>query len=121
MKLKGEKMKMLRVITANELMNLEFVPKVGWGKWKYKPTTYELVLDNGLYIVDLERLNSNAAILNMIAQLNHKRFKTDAVADFIDAIDDIFYLQGNCCGSDVNKKFDPKELCDIYNQKLWNA
>jgi hypothetical protein len=112
---------MLKVVTAKEFTNYKFVPKTQWGNWKYKPTTYELVLNNDMYIVDLEMMNTNTAILNMISQLNHKRFREDAVADFINAIDYIFNLQGNCCGMNVNRNFDPKELCDRYNKRLWSG
>lgn len=120
---------MLKIIKGGKLKDViesmgEMKPRIQWGGWKYKPTTYELEYyenDCLYYIVDLERFYNNAAILNMIFQINGKRWKEDAVATFIDAIDDIFHPQAYCCSGGSNKKFDPKELCDRYNKRLWSG
>ena len=57
------------------------------------------IKDGGVREVDLEKCNSNAAILDWIVQIKNKVWADDKVlADLVRKIDELLYLQGNLCG-----------------------
>jgi hypothetical protein len=67
-----------------------------WGIWEYKQNG---TLTCDIYEVDLDRMESSAAVLDWIIQVSHKSWVTeDDLADLIYAIDDILGLQQNYCG-----------------------
>ena len=81
------------------------------------------------YEVDLERINSTAEMLDWIFQLNHKNRCDDSIygnenhdliGDLIQAFNDIFEPQANCCSWGNEKKFSGSKLAKEYAKKLKN-
>jgi hypothetical protein len=68
-----------------------------WGIWRLETSTWELVNEETHYRIDLERCTTSAALLDWIFQINGKGWGPKAMADLIDAFDDIFYPQENLC------------------------
>ena len=66
-------------------------------------------------------------MLDIIFQLNHKRRDPDGIygnqsliEDLIQAFDDIFRPQSNCCSWGTEKKFSGSKLAKAYREKLRN-
>lgn len=96
------------------------VPKSRWGQWRFKSSNLILKHDNG-YEVDLEGINSCAEMLDWIFQLNHKVdafYGEDVVKNLVEAFDDIFYPQANCCSYGAERQFNGSELAKAYALKL---
>jgi hypothetical protein len=67
-----------------------------WGIWEYKQNE-TLTCYN--YEVDLDRMQSSAAVLDWIIQVSYKSWVTENdLADLVYALDDILRLQANYCG-----------------------
>jgi hypothetical protein len=84
-----------------------------WGVWTFNAENLTLQHIRGIYEIDLERINSTAAMLDKIFQLSKKCGKLygkSVVKDLIDAFDDIFRPQKNCCSFGVEKEFVGTEL-----------
>lgn len=95
--------------------------KMVWGQWRYDPNTYTLTHRNW-YPVDLLSKDTPAKILDLIFQINTKKsdnWDSNCVNDLVKAINDIFHPQANCCSCGKNMKFNPKKLCEDYNEKLF--
>ena len=69
------------------------------------------------YGIDLERFNSNSQLIDTIFQLNTKPNGYN-LRYFIEAIDDIFYPQANCCSRGKNIKFSGTNLSKNYIENL---
>ena len=95
-------------------------PKRRWGRWRFVSSNLTLLHDNS-YEIDLERINSCAQMLDWIFQLNHKvsrHYGEDVVKDLVQAFDDIFKPQGNCCSMGNEKEFSGTKLAEAYASKL---
>jgi len=117
----------------DDLMNYEWPVRKQWGYWIFRSTNLVLELQNErgswAYEVDLERINCTAQMLDIIFQLNHKRRygkshygdqNQDLIGDLIQAFDDIFEPQGNCCSCGKEKEFSGSKLAKAYAKKLKN-
>ncbi len=81
-----------------------------WGYWRFDKDGNLLIINKSLcpgedskdlYKIDLERLNTSAAILDTIIQMSQKLWITrEDVGYLIEALDDLFTLQSNFCGSE---------------------
>lgn len=81
-----------------------------WGNWRFEKEEHSLIIsksispgeeEKDLHAVDLERCNSSAAILDWIAQISQKLWITrEDIGYLVEALDDIFSLQSNFCGSE---------------------
>tara|TARA_R100000329_G_C7478440_1_gene168526 strand:+ start:82 stop:543 length:462 start_codon:yes stop_codon:yes gene_type:complete len=102
-----------------------------WGNWVFKSSTLVLQLKakhgGCVYEIDLEKINSCAEIVDIIFQLNHKNREPNGIygnqsliEDLVQAFDDIFRPQSNCCSWGREKKFSGSELAKIYSRKLKN-
>ena len=74
-----------------------------WGPWRLDANTLELIYaDKGRgdrYFVDLERMNTSAAALDWIFQLQKKSWTSvDDIGHLIAALQDIFDPQARLCG-----------------------
>ena len=114
-----------------ELNEYKWPVRRKWGYWIFRSTTLVLELQTKrggwAYEVDLERINSTAQMLDWIFQLNHKRRYGDSVygnenqdliGDLIQAFDDIFEPQGNCCSCGKEKEFSGSKLAKAYAKRL---
>jgi hypothetical protein len=84
-----------------------------WGVWYLNIEQLTLQHIRGLYEIDLEGIDSTATMLDWIFQLSHKSarlYGKTVVKDLIDAFDDIFRPQKNCCSFGAEKKFVGAEL-----------
>ena len=117
----------------DDLMNYKWPVRKQWGYWIFRSTTLvlELQTERGgwAYEVDLQRINSTAEMLDWIFQLNHKNRCDDSIygnenhdliGDLIQAFDDIFEPQANCCSWGNEKKFSGSKLAKEYAKKLKN-
>ena len=94
--------------------------KERWGRWRFVSSNLTLLHDNS-YEIDLERIDSCAQMLDWIFQLNHKNdevYGVDVAKDLVEAFDDIFNPQGNCCSMGVEKKFSGSKLAEAYAAEL---
>lgn len=100
---------------------------MNWGPWCFEEETLTLKLfltpfwdqsnpPRWIYEVDLERIQSSAAVLDWLCQVSQKGWATAEVVGYLlKALDDIFYFQANLCSCGVEKKsFDPKLLLDKF-------
>jgi len=81
-----------------------------WGNWRYDKDLRQLIINKSLapgdeekdlYKIDLERCNNSAAILDVIISMSQKMWMTrEDIGYLIEALDDIFMLQVNFCGSE---------------------
>ena len=95
-------------------------PKRRWGHWLFVSSNLTLLHDNG-YEIDLERINSCAEMLDWIFQLNHKvsrHYGEDVVKELVEAFDDIFEPQGNCCSMGNERSFSGTKLAKAYAIEL---
>tara|TARA_Y100000114_G_scaffold120772_1_gene115800 strand:+ start:375 stop:836 length:462 start_codon:yes stop_codon:yes gene_type:complete len=116
-----------------ELHKYRWPVRKQWGYWIFRSSNLVLELQTKrggwAYEIDLERINSTAEMLDWIFQLNHKnRFgesiygneNQDLIGDLIQAFDDIFKPQANCCSRGKEKEFSGSELAKAYAKKLKN-
>jgi len=90
-----------------------------WGGWRLEKDLvgkYFLYLDS--YPIDLEEINSCAAMLDWIFQINKHSYSKESVKDLVRAFDDIFDPQANCCSYEQEKKFSGSELVKKYAEGL---
>jgi hypothetical protein len=85
-----------------------------WGQWQldYKTFTLTLFL-NGQewYCFKLNRFTHSAEMLDMIFQVKHKTWASnDVIADFIAALDAIFFPQENLCSSGMDRTINPRQV-----------
>ena len=95
-------------------------PKSRWGHWRFVSSNLTLLHDNS-YEIDLERINSCAEMLDWIFQLNHKvscHYGEDVVKELVEAFDDIFEPQGNCCSMGNERPFSGTKLAKAYALEL---
>jgi|TARA_Y100000052_G_C2881253_1_gene45610 hypothetical protein len=104
-----------------------------WGGWYFGKEHLTLDLldtpegnyphENPFYQVDLETINSSAKMLDWIFQVNGKVSKMygfDVCQNLINAFDDIFKPQKNCCSYGADKKFDGSKIAKEYRNILMN-
>jgi len=90
-----------------------------WGGWRLEKDLigkYFLYFDS--YPIDLESINSCAAMLDWIFQLNKHSYSKESVKDLVRAFRDIFDPQANCCSYEQEKKFSGSELVKKYAEGL---
>ena len=115
----------------DDVMNYKWPVRKQWGNWVFRSTNLVLQLlvkhNSCVYEIDLEKINSTAQMLDIIFQLNHKRRDPDGIygnqsliEDLIQAFDDIFRPQSNCCSWGTEKKFSGSKLAKAYREKLRN-
>ena len=104
-----------------------------WGGWYFgkKHLTLDL-LDtpegsyshkDPFYQIDLEQINSSSKMLDWIFQVNGKVSKMYGLSvcqDLINAFEEIFRPQKNCCSMGINKKFDGSKIAKEYRSLLMN-
>ena len=104
-----------------------------WGGWYFgkKHLTLDL-LDtpegsyshkDPFYQIDLEQINSSSQMLDWIFQVNGKVSKMYGLSvcqDLINAFEEIFRPQKNCCSMGINKKFDGSKIAKEYRSLLMN-
>ena len=104
-----------------------------WGGWYFgkKHLTLDL-LDtpegnyshkDPFYQIDLEQINSSSEMLDWIFQVNGKVSKMygfTVCQDLINAFEEIFRPQKNCCSMGINKKFDGSKIAKEYRSLLMN-
>tara|TARA_Y100000114_G_C11595902_1_gene248005 strand:- start:116 stop:466 length:351 start_codon:yes stop_codon:yes gene_type:complete len=105
--------------TLNEiLVNIKYPQK--WGSWYFtKKLTLDLkVKGNIVYWIDLKNIDSCAEMLDWIFQISCKSYTKGHIEDLIQALNDIFIPQANCCSSGKEKKFIGKKLAQEYKNQL---
>lgn len=106
----------LKVTTLVELQKAHRWPQQ-WGPWRFADNLV-LINDDG-YDIDLEQINSSAKMLDWMFQISHKARKDIyCVESLIEAFDDIFAPQHNCCSGGNDKKFSGTDLAKAYQKKL---
>ena len=104
-----------------------------WGGWYFgkKHLTLDL-LDtpegsyshkDPFYQIDLEQINSSSKMLDWIFQVNGKVSKMYGLSvcqDLINAFEEIFRPQKNCCSMGINKKFNGSKIAKEYRSLLMN-
>jgi hypothetical protein len=115
------------LMKASEMQNLlDAMPKkTNWGRWFFDADSLCLRWSsknpagfNISYIIEFERVSSNAAIADWIFQINGKNWGMNEVPDLINAFDDILKPQSNCCSGFKEKKFSGTKLAKKYKQYL---
>ena len=79
--------------------------------------------EDPFYQIDLEGINSSAKMLDWIFQVNGKVSKMygfDVCQNLINAFDEIFAPQKNCCSYGADKKFDGSKIAKKYRNILMN-
>lgn len=87
-----------------------------WGPWRFKENL--VLINDAEYDIDLEKINSNSEMLDWIFQVSHKRQDIYCVKSFVNALDDIFGPQRNCCSWGQDKSFSGSKLAKEYRSKL---
>ena len=103
-----------------------------WGGWYFgkKHLTLDLLEtphgaythEDPFYQIDLE-ISSSAEMLDWIFQVNGKVSKMygfTVCQDLINAFEEIFRPQKNCCSMGINKKFDGSKIAKEYRSLLMN-
>ena len=87
-----------------------------WGVWYLNPYNLSLIHIHNQYEIDLEMINNSAEMLDWIFQISHKGtgYGKNAVKDLIDAFDEIFKPQENCCSNGIGKIFNGSSLTKNY-------
>ena len=92
----------------------EELTKNAWNGWFYKPKENSLVYKPVDYWVDIE-LNSCAEVLDWVFQIHGKSWATpDVTKGFLEALDDIFAPQTNCCPWGNEKEFSGEKLSLLF-------
>lgn len=72
-----------------------------WGAWVFNPKNYTLGHATEGYEIDLDEINSSAAMLDWIFQILGKKWATAKVMhDLLQALDDILGPQANYCSQE---------------------
>jgi hypothetical protein len=96
-------------------------PNDTWGNWSFCINTYRLTYwhhDIIVYPIDLTTKDTNSKLLDLIFQVGKKPWAYRAMADLIDALNEVFDPQVFCCSRGENKKFDATELCKRHAHRL---
>ena len=118
--------------TYQELRDYKWPVRKQWGNWVFRSSNLVLQLlakhGNCVYEIDLEKINSTAEMLDIIFQLNHKQRNPNGIygsqsliEDLVQAFDDIFKPQSNCCSWGKEKKFSGSTLAKAYRKKILNS
>lgn len=89
-----------------------------WGHWHFveEDRSLEYRLDNGFvrYMVDLERCNTSAEILDWIVHISRKEeaYNPEDIGNLVKALDDLLGLT-SVCGSGMEHEFDPEEALEM--------
>lgn len=94
------------VFTAKDAFDLVRRPPedgTRWGPWTYLAATKELKHDHH-YFVDLEDMETSAAVLDWIAQVAGKGWITDAdLGALVRGIDALLHLQSTRCSDGIEQ------------------
>ena len=101
----------IEVFTLAEWIAKQGPPPTEWGAWVYDQNYFVLRHKRTCYEVSLDGLTCSAKILDWIAQVN-SHFTVTEVGEFVDALDDILYLQGSVCGMGVDRRIQPRAIAD---------
>jgi len=96
---------------------LDFTPNDRWGQWRFDSPRLCLVHEELDYEVDLERINTCAAMLDWIFQIAGKVEEYE-FENFVRALHEIFHPQAKCCSHGVEKEFYGTQLAKEYAGKL---
>ena len=89
-----------------------------WGDWSFDPEYLTLDHESG-YQIDLEEIDSSAAILDWIFQVRGKSWgDKQTLYDLINAFRDILDPQANYCSFEEDKRADGGELARAYATKI---
>lgn len=109
-------MNMNNITTVSGLRKARKWPEQ-WGPWRFQDNL--VLTNNDEYDIDLEQINSSAKMLDWIFQISHKvRKDIYCVESLVEAFDDIFCPQQNCCSWGNNKEFSGTKLAEAYRKKL---
>src|SRR5688500_12347552 len=95
-----------------------------WGSWKFDASQFELVHDSGCVHIDLERCNSSAEVLDVIAQQAGKSrecLPAEDIGDLVIAFNELLRLQANVCSCGRDKRVtDVKALIErnLFDEAL---
>lgn len=124
------------LIKGSEIQNLlDAMPKkTNWGRWFFDADLLCLRWSGATnkdgsvsypkggffvhYEIDLEKINSTAAIADTIFQINGKGWGMNELPDLVNAFHDILQPQSNCCGFGDEKRFSGTKLAKKYKQYL---
>lgn len=94
-------------------------PKDGrkWGNWTLNAKYRTLDYKEDQYSIRLESMTSSAPVLDWIAQLSEKTWASrEDIGYLVEALDDIFGLQGAFCGDEKDKRLNAKAfLAERYS------
>ena len=96
---------------------LDFTPNDRWGQWRFDSPRLCLVHEKLDYEVDLERINSCAAMLDWIFQIAGK-VKEYEFENFVLALSEIFQPQAKCCSNGLEKEFLGTQISREHASKL---
>ena len=89
------------------------MPRTRWGNWFYFQKRFALTYqpEARSYSVDLDKCRNSAEVLDWMLQVTHKTWMTPKGAcDFVQAITDVLYPQGNICSGGTDKTIEPREV-----------
>ena len=90
-----------------------------WGPWVFDPKNLTLRHEKEGYEIDLEEIDSSAAILDWIFQIQGKGW-ADATTMYtlLQALDDILRPQANYCPCEEDKRTDGGRRAREYARRL---
>lgn len=93
-------------------------PTLDHGTWRLQSSTLQLVLKSspGAQVIDLERCNDSAQILDWICHYSG-RLADQELADLVRALDRILDPRANACGLGRNQAFDSSAIAKAYARK----
>jgi hypothetical protein len=82
-----------------------------WNGWTFDRQTLELIWPPRGYIVDVERMTTSAAVLDMVVQVGKKTWATDAcLAGLVRALNALLVPQAYLCSCGSHKTMSTAEL-----------
>ena len=82
-----------------------------WGDWTFDPEQLTLEYSPKDYEIDLEEIQSSAAILDWLFQVHGKPWSDSRIVyDLLQAFDDILAPQANFCSFEQDLRADGGEL-----------
>lgn len=114
---KNSDSKLVIIKMSDAPSNLGMPPNVRWGKWSFNKKNLTLEHDNRYYYVDLEKINSSSAMLDIIFQIQGKKWvdSDNTTLDLLRALNEILCPQGNYCRS---KFVDGSKLSREYARRV---
>lgn len=100
-----------QVLTAADRVQLIFDDGPSWGSWRFEPSNLTLVWD-GYYEIDLEEINTSAALLDWLFQCQHRD-----IHHLMAAFTYIFRPQATICSYGSEKAFSGSQLAKAYRDK----